>query len=164
MLGEIGFLFLDVLLVTLFIEHILSRREKRSIMEKLNMVIGTFFSEVGLFLLKRFSVFVENSYELGPQLDIKPEWSGKDFKRAIKAAQNLSYAIKAEPEGLIQLREFFQEKRDFLLWLLENPNLLEHDRFTDLLWAIFHLSEELYFRGDTLEDLPQADKNHLAGV
>ena len=43
MLGDIGFLFLDVLLVILFIEHILSRREKRSIMEKLNMVIGTSF-------------------------------------------------------------------------------------------------------------------------
>jgi len=30
-----------------------------------------------------------------------------------------------------------------LLGLLGNPNLLEHDSFTDLLWAVFHLMEEL---------------------
>ena len=51
MIGDLGFLFLDVLLVILLIERLLSRREKRSIMNKLNMVIGTFFSEVGLQLL-----------------------------------------------------------------------------------------------------------------
>jgi len=51
MIGDIGFLFLDVLLVILFIERILARREKRAIMKKLNMVIGTFFSEVGMELL-----------------------------------------------------------------------------------------------------------------
>jgi len=50
----------------------------------------------------------------------------------------------------------------FMLSLLENPNLLEHDSFTDLLLAIFHLSEELAAR-DTLVGLPQSDYEHLAG-
>ncbi len=45
--------------------------------------------------------------------------------------------------------------------LLENPNLLEHERFTDLLWAVFHLTEELVFRGELLGDLPDADCEHL---
>ena len=45
--------------------------------------------------------------------------------------------------------------------LLENPNLLEHERFTDLLWAVFHLTEELIFRGELLEDLPDTDYEHL---
>ena len=49
-----------------------------------------------------------------------------------------------------------------MLSLLENPNLLEHDSFTDLLLAIFHLSEELAAR-DTLVGLPQSDYEHLAG-
>jgi len=49
-----------------------------------------------------------------------------------------------------------------VLSLLENPNLLEHECFTDLLLAIFHLSEELVAR-DTLEGLPQSDYEHLAG-
>jgi hypothetical protein len=33
---------------------------------------------------------------------------------------------------------FLLEERDFLLRLLENPTLLEHESFTDLLRAVFH--------------------------
>ena len=74
MIGDFGFLFLDVLLVILLIERLLSRREKRSIMNKLNMVIGTFFSEVGLELLRKFSNFVINSQNLEKQLEFSPDW------------------------------------------------------------------------------------------
>jgi len=163
MVGDIGFLFLDVLLVILFIERVLARREKRAIMEKLNMVIGAFFSEVGLDLLKEFSNFVMNSQALEKQLEIKPDWKKKDFQRAMAAAQKFSYEIRFDKESLSELREFLVSKRAFMLRLLENPNLLEHDRFTDLLWAVFHLTEELAFRGDKLKDLPESDYGHLAG-
>lgn len=49
-----------------------------------------------------------------------------------------------------------------MILLLANPNLLEHDRFTNLLWAVFHLQEELAAR-KSLENLPQSDSDHLAG-
>ncbi|MCK7537963.1 MAG: hypothetical protein MZV63_46915 [Marinilabiliales bacterium] len=45
---------------------------------------------------------------------------------------------------------------------MENPTLLEHDRFTDLLWAVFHLVEELEMRPESLEGLPAADYAHLS--
>lgn len=163
MIGDMGFLFLDVLLVILFIEHVLSRREKRALMNKLNMVIGNFFSEVGLELLERFSDFVENSESLEKKLVIHPDWNKKDFRRAMDSAHSFSYEIKMDVKKLSALRDFLQDKRDFLLRLLENPNLLEHDRFTDLLWAVTHLSEELAFRGAELENLPSSDYKHLGG-
>jgi hypothetical protein len=163
MIGDIGFLFLDVLLVVLFIERVLSRREKRSIMNKLNMVIGTFFSEVGLELLRQFSDFVLNSKKLESQLDISPGWEKKDFKKAMVSVQNFPFEIKIDKRDLSRIRQFLKSKRSFLMRLLENPNLLEHERFTDLLWAVFHLTEELVFRGDLLENLPDTDYQHLNG-
>lgn len=45
---------------------------------------------------------------------------------------------------------------------MENPNLLEHDSFTELLWAVFHLTEELAYR-ESVEDLPISDYRHIAG-
>jgi hypothetical protein len=45
--------------------------------------------------------------------------------------------------------------------MLENPNLLEHDRFTDLLWAVTHLDEELEARTSFI-GLPEKDLEHLA--
>lgn len=161
MIGDFGFLFLDVLLVILLIERLLSRREKRSIMNKLNMVIGTFFSEVGLELLRKFSNFVINSQNLERQLEISPDWEKKDFKKAMGAVQNFPYEIKTDKSSLLEIREFLLSKRPFLMRLLENPNLLEHERFTDLLWAVFHLTEELVFRGELLGDLPDTDCEHL---
>jgi hypothetical protein len=59
------------------------------------------------------------------------------------------------------LRDFLAEQRAFMLGLLENPTLLEHERFTDLLWAVFHLQEELCAR-QALEGLSEPDRAHLA--
>jgi len=163
MIGDIAFLFLDVLLVILFIERILTQREKQAMLKKLNMVIGTFFSEVGLELLGRFSAFVENASNLEKSLEISPRWGKNDFQKAKEESRKFSYRIKIDKKSLQKLSQFLLSKRSFLLRLLENPNLLEHERFTDLLWAVFHLADELSFRGENLEELPESDLQHLAG-
>jgi hypothetical protein len=62
---------------------------------------------------------------------------------------------------LENLRSFLISERTFLLRLLENPNLLEHESFTKQLWAVFHLADELQYRTD-LAHLPGGDYRHLA--
>ncbi len=57
MIMDIAFLPVQVLLVILVIQRLLEDREKRARLEKLNMVIGTFFSEVGTKLLTYLSDF-----------------------------------------------------------------------------------------------------------
>jgi len=163
LLSDIAFLFLNVLVVVLLIEGLLEQREKKAILKKMNMVIGTFFSEVGLELLRQFSVFVENTESLTPAVTIDPQWSHKDFEQASRAAREFAYNIQTDPTRLAELRRFLSDTYPFLLRLLENPNLLEHDRFTDLLWAVFHMAEELSYRGDRLASLPANDYLHLAG-
>lgn len=158
---DIGFLFLNALVVIVFIERLLARREKRSLLEKLNMVIGAFFSEVGLELLRRFSACVAHGEDLRAQCGIHPAWKHGDFVKAEAAAAAFPYEMALSPATLRELRALLARDRDFMVRLLENPSLLEHDRFTDLLWAVFHLAEELAFREGNLEDLPPADLRHL---
>ena len=143
------------------IERLLAQREKQQILKKLNMVIGTFFSEVGLDLLNRFSEHVANGEVLKSELNILPTWTHRDFQQAMKAARGFPFELDLTPRTLEDLKVFFEKKRSFLVLLLENPNLLEHDRFTDLLWAVFHLAEELDFRRCSLDSLPPADHLHL---
>jgi hypothetical protein len=69
--------------------------------------------------------------------------------------------IDSRKGDLLAIKVFLQGKREFLLALLENPNLLEHESFTELLWAVFHLTEELSFR-ENLGGLPDSDYNHLS--
>lgn len=46
--------------------------------------------------------------------------------------------------------------------MFANPNLLEHDTFTDMLWALYHLIDELESRPD-VSALPASDISHLGG-
>jgi hypothetical protein len=158
---DIGFLFLNVLVVIVFIERLLARREKRVMLEKLNMVIGAFFSEVGLEFLRRLAGCVAHPESLRDLCGILPTWRHADFAKAEAAAAAFPYEMTISPAVFRELRAFLGKEREFMVRLLENPSLLEHDRFTDLLWAAFHLAEELAYREGDLEDLPPADLRHL---
>jgi hypothetical protein len=162
LVGDIAFVPIEVLLVTVIIHRLLGQREKRALLNKLNMVIGAFFNEVGTDLLKRIIALDEDFEEVRQNLLINKDWTHRDFARAHDRMAEYDYTIEVEPEALDELRDFLLAKREFLLRLLENPNLLEHESFTELLWAVTHLAEELAHR-DGAFGLPAADYEHLAG-
>jgi len=162
LIGDIAFVPIEVLLVTLIIHRLLSEREKRSKMNKLNMVIGAFFSEVGTRLLKSFSNSDPHSDSIRKDLIVTQNWSKQEFLNVSKRIKNYDYRIESQECDLEDFRSFLIGKRDFLLRLLENPNLLEYESFTELLWAVFHLTEELAHRVD-VKRLSDADYEHLSG-
>jgi hypothetical protein len=161
MVGDLAFLPLEVLLVVLIIERVLARREKQAKLQKLNMVVGAFFSEVGNYLLNDLFKYFDNRAEIAGQMNVNAEWTKKDFRRAADYAYKLNVELDCRKVDLDELKSFLAQKRVFILTLLENPNLLEHDRFTDLLWAVTHLDEELEARA-SLKNLPAKDLEHLA--
>ncbi|MDD5746435.1 MAG: hypothetical protein PHO30_04135 [Candidatus Omnitrophica bacterium] len=162
LIGDIAFVFIEVLLVTLILHQLLSLREKKAMRKKMNMAIGVFFSEVGKKLLAVVAVSDLQSKDLFRLLRIDAGWSKHDFFRVRAALAKHNAAMRVTPEMLLDLKDFLLRKRPMLLRLLENPNLLEHEAFTDLLWAVFHLAEELSNR-PVLTGLPEKDLEHLAG-
>ncbi len=162
LLGDIGFVFIEVLMVTLIIHSLLNHREKQSMFKKLNMVIGAFFSEVGTELLKKIVPLDNCADRNREKLLIADDWSKKDFDERKKDFHEQKYSLDIDKADLGELKKILVQKRSFLLNLLENPNLLEHESFTDLLWAVFHLTEELEYRAD-LNKLTDKDKAHLCG-
>jgi len=161
LLGDIAFLPIEVLLVTLVLHSLLSQREKRILLEKLNMVVGAFFSEVGNTLLTYFSDFDPRLEEIRKELLVTGEWSEQDFSDVKRRLKGYEYEVDVSKVSLNDLRTVLYEKREFLLRLLENPNLLEHEEFTGLLRAVFHLTEELLCRED-FRQLPPTDLEHMA--
>lgn len=161
-LGNLAFLPLYVLFVTLMIERVLKEREKETLRQKMNMVIGVFFCEVGTALLRDGFSFLVNREHLAEQVKIKANWSAADFMTLANFLDSDEMKVDSRLCSMDCLKSFLVSKRNFLLGLLENPNLLEHDGFTDLLWAVFHLLEELQAR-NTLVGLPPADLDHLSG-
>jgi hypothetical protein len=162
MLGDIAFLPLEVLFVTLIIDSLLSERDKRRSLEKMNMVIGAFFSEVGTKLLKSICAVAQGSEEKKELFSVSGKWTDSDFRRMSEALGEQEFKVDSRQVDLANIRSLLVGKRDFMVRLLENPMLLEHETFTDLLWAVFHLTEELDSRTG-LSGLPDSDYAHLSG-
>jgi hypothetical protein len=160
LLSQIAFLPIYVLLSTIMIDSLLSQREKGQKMKKLNMVIGAFFSESGVELLKNLSKFDRQSEHTAKQI-LLDDWFHK-VKRMKRWVANDGLQMNSRLSGLEELKMLLLTKRDFHLRMLENANLLEHESFTELLWAVFHLTEELASRKN-LKQLSEADYNHFSG-
>ena len=160
--GNLAFLPVYVIFVTLMIEQIMRERERQTIMRKLNMVIGVFFSEVGNRLLKELSAYVVMCDELRSRLLVTGQWKENDFQGALDYLKSHEPRIDCSGCDKLQLKALLVSKRSFLVGLLENQNLLEHEQFTDLLWAVFHLVEELDAR-QSFENMPTSDMEHING-
>lgn len=161
MIGDLGFLFLDVMLVVIVIEQLLNQREKNNRLNKLNMLIGAFFSEVGHGLIQQLTTLIKNKEKIKEKVLFTTAWQKHDFIKAANDIKVSPLTISVSPEEFVGLRDYLLPKRDFLLSLLANPTLLEHESFTNLLWSIFHLSEELALRPEEMINLPASDLEHL---
>ena len=162
LLSSLAFLPLEIFIVVLVIERIIDQSERKAKLQKLNMVLGAFFNDVGNQLLRGLLDNFNNKAEISKHLDLKDSWGNKEFREAAEYANKLKIEIEYRNMNLAELKVFFARKREFLMTLLGNPSLLEHDHFTDLLWAVTHLDEELESR-TSVENLPEADLKHLAG-
>ena len=160
-LGDLAFLPIEVLLVTIVVHQLLTQREKRTLLKKLNMVIGAFFSEAGTRLLGEF-VRLDRAAEDKREKLALCNWNEMRLKEFVRHFKQCEYQTQPGADDLERLKALLAAKREFLLGLLENPNLLEHESFTEMLWAVFHLTEELEAR-DGFAKLPAPDLRHIEG-
>jgi len=164
---DLAFMPLDVLLVVLIVEGLINKKEKENILEKMDMILSVFFSEVGTEILSKFSKLDSNVDKIRHVLDNIETWSDKDFKKFLREFKNSDYKFdlqvkdETEQEFFIELKQLLVEKREFLIRLLENPNLMEKDSFSTLLLGIFHLDEELEKRDFGYSNIPETDYKHL---
>jgi hypothetical protein len=162
LIGDIGFLCLQVALVTLILDRLLRTRERQAMLRKLNMVLGALFSVVGTVLLGRLAItdtaLAEVRSDLIPQLS----WSDADYRAAEQAVAQHHPKIDIDACDLESLKAMLVAEKPFLLGLLSNQSLLEHEQFTELLWAVTHLAEELEAR-TRFDALPAPDRIHLTG-
>lgn len=162
LLQDLAFLPIQMLLVAVIVERFIDKRERGRRFHKLNMVIGIFFNELGVRLLGEVKPFLANYSDLRPLLAVHSNWDASHWKNATQATAAFDFRVDLSRQNLAPLRDLLSERRNFLTLLLANPNLMEHEEFTEMLWAVSHLMEELAAR-PALDSLPPADLDHLAG-
>ncbi len=162
LLQDLAFLPLSVLFVTLILGQYLNAKEKRVRMEKIHIVVSEFFSEAGVAIISEMNRMAKDMCGMCDTLNIKPEWKEQDFRAAVKTVTKAQFEVKATPPLLADMHALLSEKKKTVLSMFENPNLLEHDKITDMLWAVYHVADELQNRED-FATLPESDLSHLSG-
>ncbi len=164
---HLGFIPVDILVVAFLLDEIIEKKEKEAMLEKLDMLMSTFFSEVGNELISQLSA--ANKYKANTEnLKSIKNWEDKDYKNKLDELKNTTIDFQADialenrEEFLENLRNLLVSKREFIINLINNPNLLEKEEFTGLINAILHLDEELEHRKD-LSLVTDNDFAHLNG-
>jgi hypothetical protein len=161
LLQDLAFLPLELAIVWVLLGRILNAREKRDRLKKLDMAISAFFGEVGSSLVVMFRNCGTLPAQLTQSLRDLAAWDGRQFAGAMKAARTSDIAIGHSAGLFAGMKSTLHANRSALLRMLGNPNLIEHDTFTDMLWALFHLTDELSARDD-FDALPESDLLHLS--
>ncbi len=143
-------------------ELILTRREEQNRREKLNMVIGLFFSELGTGLLCLCAHADPKREEVRNILRVEGDWTREKFQQVRARLNARDYEIDAQEINLKDFHRFLDDQKSFIVGLLENPSVMEHEAFTDVLWAVFHVADELDARDD-VSRIPGFDRGHIIG-
>lgn len=160
LLGELGFIPIEVLFVSLILHKVIEYQDKKKNLEKINILIGVFYSELGQDLLLYFSKSDSNYKNWISNLKITPTCKENVFKEGLKSVEKHVSDLSLNIAELKLFSQTILEKREMLIRFLENPMLLEHEAFTDLITALFHLTEEFEKRL-YLDNLKVNDKKHL---
>ncbi len=169
-LHEAGFLFfqdlmflpIEILLVTFILDRIIHEREKQNRNEQLNIVIGAFYSEIGNDSISILNNYVSDTDKVTVWLDIKSSWNKNDFKNAAEKIRDFRFNAEFTKDDTNTLKNLMAGKKSYILEMFNNPNMLENNKITDMLWALYHLIDEIENR-DEKETLPDTDLQHLSG-
>ena len=108
-------------------EMLLKKKEKQERLEKLNMVIGLFFSDAGTHLLSLFAGSDNRIESLEEAFRIKGDWTDLRFRETARKVRPELFEFSIAGFDLVKLREFLRGKSSTMLLLMENPTLHEHE-------------------------------------
>lgn len=157
---DLAFLPISVILISYVLQKYSKNKEKEENFKKLQIVVSAFYSELGTTLIRKISVFDKNLTLFKEKVDLRNEIDSNEKKTKLNQIINFDYDMDIEISDLEDLKSFLISKKTYITRMFENPNMLEHSRFLEMLWAVFHILDELENRED-LNKLPLNDKKHL---
>lgn len=159
--NAMGMLPLNLILMTFVFSKLIKLHTKESRLRKQKMLVNAFFSEFGNRLLKQIAQLDSNRSELTQCAGTGDQWDG-DIEKIREVFNNHSAKLVVSSENFTQVMNALDSKHSFILTLLEHPALVQHERFSNLVWALFHLEDELRHRPG-FDNLPASDVAHLTG-
>lgn len=147
------FIPINSLIVTIVFERMINYKEKIDRIDKLNMLVGIFFNEIGCKLMSYIIDSDDNARSIISMYD--------DLKTIEKKLLSYDCDVDINKVDIVSLKELLINNNDLLINLVSNENLHLHETFTDLLMAVIHLKDEILFI--ERHGYSDIDVNHLQG-
>lgn len=150
-LMNLCFIPINSLVVTIMLEKLIDYRAKKDRIEKINMLVGIFFTEVGGKLMH---------FIIDADKDAKNYITNfEDLNKIKKSLYEYDYKVDMNYIDLCTIKNILVEHSDLFVTLISNESILQHQIFTDLLMSVIHLRDEIIFMEKDNELEPNI--NHL---
>ena len=157
---DLAFIPIEVLVTVVIIERALEKREKKKKMEKVNLLIEVFFEEVGNELLTSIASRDKRTDKISRLLPKGNEKISDRYKEIKEAIENYNCSLKLNEDDIDEIYKILCDNKGSVVRFIENPYLVEHDIFTDLLQSAIHVYSEIKARKKNGK-LSDADISHL---
>lgn len=150
-LMNLCFIPINSLVVTLILENLIEYKSRQERLEKLNMLVGIFFTEVGSKLMHLIILADKDAKNLITTFD--------DFKKNKNILISYEYSIDIKDIDLESIKDLLVKNSNLFINLISNESIHNHEVFTDLLMSVIHLRDEiLFYENDKGNEL---DISHL---
>ncbi|GAA0865172.1 hypothetical protein [Paraclostridium tenue] len=136
-LMNLCFIPINSLVVTIMLEKLIDYRAKKDRIEKINMLVGVFFTEVGGKLMHLI---------IDADKDAKNYITNfEDLNKIKKSLYEYNYKVNMNYIDLCTIKNILVEHSNLFVTLISNESILQHQIFTDLLMSVIHLRDEIIF-------------------
>lgn len=156
---DLAFMPITIAIATLVVGDLVNRREQKEQQEKTRMLTSSFFTQMGADLLDIMMRGSSRADDL-THLMQAPTKDDKDVQRVQSQLQSADLGFTLSADIYDESMDIILKSRQALLTLSSNPLLLEHECFTEMLWGIFHLSDEFRLRGN-YKELDEDGREHM---
>jgi len=125
--ASLAFVPIQGLVVTLIIAELMVIMSRGARMQKMNMVIGVFFSELGTELLRTLYIGDPEAMTLRETFESAGDLNAREVVSLLKRIDSYPFRVNIDRAALGDLRRMLTARRDFMVRLLENPSLLENE-------------------------------------
>lgn len=150
-LMNLCFIPINSLVVTIILEKLIDYRAKKDRIEKINMLVGIFFTEVGGKLMH---LIIDSDKDAKNYIT-----NFEDLNNIKKCLNEYDYKVDMNNIDLCSIKNILLENNNLFVTLISNENVFQHQIFTNLLMSVVHLRDEIIFmeKDDNLE----LNINHL---
>lgn len=153
---DLAFLPVTIAIATLVVGYLMEEHDRQERINRTRMLTSSFFTDVGNELLR--ILITQGHYEI-PLLLLTDECKNKTEEELKHSIEKMNFQVSWTPETEREIQNLLDAQHDSMLIITSNPALLDHEIFTDMLWAIFHLKDEM--KGRASENISSADQKHL---